>query len=146
MCIAVYLGSDIQLPTFEWDRKAPSFYATKANNDHGVMAQFSKLNVYYIGSHKGCGCGFIYEEDAFDPKNPKDVKEDRLRKESTKNLVEYLNEALERTQELELFICWEGEQGDAPKKTATITTDEIFGIDWTLDMREFYQVVRNKYL
>ncbi|MCK4917989.1 MAG: hypothetical protein KAS51_07225 [Candidatus Omnitrophica bacterium] len=142
MCMAVYLGSDIELPTSKWDKNKPSFYAENAQEDDNVKKQFTKKNIYYLGSHEGCGCGFSYDDNEVNPEYSEEVKDNELRKDSVKHLVQYLKNALEKTTELELFICWEGEQGEKPNKRATITVEEILGTYWSLDTREFYKVIK----
>ena len=65
MCLAIYIASDIELSTSKWDKNSPSFYSEsiEPNKHYGVDRHFSKPYVYYLGSHEGCGCGFMYDDN-----------------------------------------------------------------------------------
>ncbi len=62
MCLAVYIGTDEELPLSAWveDQTLVCFSALN-EKDFPVRKHFSSKNVYYVGSDEGCGCGFRLE-------------------------------------------------------------------------------------
>lgn len=63
MCFVLYMASDKERREIAWDSAAPSFHVrANANGATQARAQFSKANVYYLGAHEGCGCGFRRSE------------------------------------------------------------------------------------
>jgi len=60
MCWALYLASEKPLPQIPWDKDARAFNTQElSDSDLGVRKQFSLPYVMYMGSHLGCGCGFM---------------------------------------------------------------------------------------
>jgi hypothetical protein len=113
MCMTVYMASDYSLPTSAWDEACPTFYVrTLTEGDEPVRRQFSKPYVYYAGSHEGCGCGFQYgqyegcEEDAAAL---------AAAQGSRRKLAEFLSLALQHQATVEVFACWDGDQGAPPE-------------------------------
>ncbi|MGB5416243.1 MAG: hypothetical protein WBN01_16505 [Polyangiales bacterium] len=106
VCIAVYIAANRPLPTIDWDESQPAFYvATLGKDEEPVRNQFTKPHVYYAGSHEGCSCGFQLGND----RSPEDPEQARGR-ESLGAFAKYLEDALTRVDDVELFACWEGEQ------------------------------------
>jgi hypothetical protein len=106
MCLAVYLASDTALPPIEWKESSPAFYLEPIPASDIVAKQFSLPNLYYAGSHEGCGCGFF-----------KDGKTDHTLEEAQANyssLAAVLRSSMPRGAMSEIFICWEGEQAHQP--------------------------------
>lgn len=61
MCLAVYLASDAPLPVIPWCDAAPAFHVSARVPDATLLARHTtKPNVRYVGTHSGCGCGFMY--------------------------------------------------------------------------------------
>lgn len=144
MCMAVYISSDIELPIITWDEKNPSFFAEKESTDH-TNKFFSKPHSYYLGAFEGCSCGFEYIDCFVEKDDPEEIKENELKKECMQKLVQYLKDALKKTRELELLICWEDEEKDPPTKRGTVTLDELDEPYWVFETIEgFYKLVKNK--
>ena len=117
VCIAVYIAANRPLPTIDWDESHPAFYvATLGKDEEPVRNQFTKPHVYCAGSHEGCGCGFQLGKD----RGPKDPEQARGR-ESLGAFSKYLEDALTRVDDLELFACWEGDQ--AARRRAPASPD-----------------------
>lgn len=108
MCLAVYMASDRSLPLVAWNEKAPAFYVANLHTeDTGVRKQFTLPHVYYIGSHEGCGCGFLKEGEvgeAFEQCHNNYL-----------HLAEYIRRVQQDGAIIELFSCWEGDQEEEPE-------------------------------
>jgi hypothetical protein len=105
--MAVYIASPSRLPLLAWREEQPAFYVEDAKADDPVRAHFSWPNVYYAGSHEGCGCGFAYDgvPGEFD-----DETEQAKRRACVEALRRYVLDAT-AIGPVQLFACWEGEQG-----------------------------------
>lgn len=62
MCVMVYLRSNKKLPIIKWDDKVPDFYVDELNENDLAYTELksfmAKKNLYNVGAHTGCGCGF----------------------------------------------------------------------------------------
>lgn len=116
MCMMVYVASDCPLPTTAWDPTQPLFHVTELTERDGpVQQRFSKPFVYYAGSHEGCGCGFQYgeyeESEEDDEESEEDAAALAAAKDSRQKLADFLALALQQQQSIEIFACWDGDQG-----------------------------------
>ena len=117
MCLAVYLATDQQLPPIAWNEAAPAFYLEPVAAHHAASRQFSLPQVYYVGSHHGCGCGFSKDGEV--------GTELELCQANYNALGRTLRELLSRKGSAQLFTCWEGDQGDTPELTASVTPSQL---------------------
>jgi negative regulator of genetic competence, sporulation and motility len=171
--MALFMGSDIQIPTSEWSSENPGFcvqeFEEKARD---VKQNFSKSYVYYLASHEGCGCGFEFDEkkqlkeleewsrkwENLSPEmketikwSPADEYEDySRRKKCCEDLVSLIRQLLTTTDELELYSAPDSYHTLKPTTTKTITPDDIM-IDGRFDLfpendneRIFYKVKSEK--
>ena len=140
MCLAVYLAADEEPPLVPWDETHPGFHvvALAGEPDESARRQFSKRYVVYLGSHEGCGCGFDYGQDpeAVEP------EEDEASRRSVSALVDYLKPLLARLGTLELFSCWEGDQGVEPLSRRCITLSAIGGDSFCFQQKELLHLGR----
>jgi hypothetical protein len=112
MCLVVYVASDYPLPTQAWDEARPRFHVTAVvEPGHPVRRQFTKPWVYYAGSHDGCGCGFQHRADDDDEGDPAETTAVR---DSRRRLAEFLSVALQHQPAVEVFACWDGDEGEPP--------------------------------
>lgn len=110
MCLVVYLASDQPLPFIAWDENTPAFHVTEVREaELKVRQQFKKPHLYYLGSHTGCGCGF---DDA--QNNERNVDEHAATERTLNALGAYLAAAVATAGTLELYSCWDGDQGTQP--------------------------------
>jgi hypothetical protein len=118
MCLMVYLASDHVLPTSPWDAARPRFHVAELAESHQpVRRRFSKPHVYYVGSHEGCGCGFQYGEYEGEEE---DAPKLAASQDSRRRLAEFLSAALQHQPTVELFACWDGDQGSPPEHRVRI--------------------------
>jgi len=139
MCLAVYVASSEALPLIAWNQHAPSFYVEEIKvDDEVVRRQFTLPHVYYVGSHEGCGCGFFKEGRV--------GEELDLAQEDYRRLAKYLREAQRREADLELFTCWEGDQGRSPGYRETLTPADLEDADYEFKYNEefFAKIVREE--
>ena len=156
MCMALFLGSDIQIPTSEWSSDNPGCCVEEVKNHSlDVKQNFSKSYVYYLASHEGCGCGFEFDEEKqlkeldewsrewekLSPEmketikwSPADEFEDySRRKKCCEDLVNLIRQLLSTTDELELYTALDPYHTLTPTTTKTITPDDIM-IDGRFDL------------
>src|SRR2546430_472858 len=112
MCMTVYLASSVPLPAVPWDEQRPSFHVVGLPpSQQAVRGHFRQPYAYYAGSHEGCGCGFQYGEyEAADP-DAEELAELERHKQSRALLADYLKEALRGVPQIELYACWDGDEG-----------------------------------
>jgi hypothetical protein len=135
MCWALYFASDRELPHIPWEETRPSFNTQPLSETEApVKEHFSLPNVIYLGSHQGCGCGFIsVDED--------EPEEKELRNKTVQALSSYLNAALQNGARLEVFLCWEGDQAETPAAKKSVSTREFLNPVFPLGEKEFADVV-----
>ena len=133
MCLAVYLGSSLELPESKWNEAAPAFYLEPAgSHEDEARRQFSLPYVYYAGSHEGCGCGFLKEGEV--------GVELVTHQANYDSLVQRIREVQEKGASVELFSCWEGDQGLAPEFIESLTADEIEDPSFQFKERQFIRI------
>jgi hypothetical protein len=134
MCYALYLASERALPIVEWNENDYVFFTEElAKHDEGVLSQFTKPNVYYLGSYEGCSCGFFYNRaESFSEKT----------KDSVHCWCAFISQALETTAELEIFACWAGEEENKPKKRVLLTPQQLCDKEkFPLD-KDYFAIIR----
>ncbi len=86
--------------------------------------------LYEIGAHTGCGCGFLAEEDD-------DEDEVLATAASRASLRTYVEDALS-TGRVELLVCWIGDEGrraDASVVSPADLEEADFGAAWDRPLR-----------
>lgn len=135
MCMVVYVASDRLLPIIPWDDEAPAFHVVElTGRDEPVRRQFTKRRVYYVGSHTMCGCEFRYGRPPL-----LDEAEEKAGRESVRRLGVYLARAV-RVGPIELFSCWEGDQGAEPVGRRLVTPAHFGGKGFEFVERELLVV------
>jgi hypothetical protein len=117
MCYAFYLAASVPLP----ERPAtipvsPLTVLALEADDDAVRRQFSKAHIYKLGAHTGCSCGFAFTAEF-------DLDSAAAPRESIRDLRSYLASALTTAGTLELFVCWEGDQGGPIEEREDLTLD-----------------------
>jgi hypothetical protein len=130
MCKMLYLAADQPAPLISWQPNNPGFWVRELQETETcVRKQFTKTYAYYVGSHEKCGCGFAYGIRPTDPNSPLDEEErveEEAGKESVRQLAEYLA-LVAADRAVELYACWDGEQGCEPVERAVITPTALGG-------------------
>jgi hypothetical protein len=132
MCWALYLASDTALPHVPWNENARGFNTQAlSDSERPVASQFSLAQVIYLGSHLGCGCGFMADPEKGDP------EELALRAKTVESLSQYLHDALTRGASLEMFLCWEGDQSAPPVARKQLAASDFAAPKFPLGEKEF---------
>ncbi len=143
MCYALYIGTDAPCQTSKWDENDRKFYIEDlSDRDQKVMRHFIKPHVYYAGSWQGCGCGFFAEPEWAESEN--DLNEINATRKCISDLVGFLRKVLETSISIELFVCWEGDQGIDPKRNLEVTPDELLGHSLPFQELDFAIVKKQK--
>jgi len=113
----MYLGSSVKLK----ERKGQFISVEPLNADQEVVRQFfPEPNVYFIGSHSGCSCGFPsviaetpieYFDEMFG--SPAPDRDNDLA--SVRELLTILDECLESKNTCTLLPLWNGSESDPLK-------------------------------
>ena len=141
MCYALFIASEKPIQLRSRNKYEPGFYVTDLpERKETVIAQFSKPNVYYAGSHEGCGCGFVYDDLSPDAKDA--FTENELAKQSVRDLVEFLNSELQKGNDLELFFCWEGGESSEPRYNIEMMPNDLIASKFPLKYGTFVKIIR----
>ncbi|QKE63533.1 hypothetical protein HNE05_09235 [Aquipseudomonas campi] len=133
MCFAVYLASDVPPPLVRWIETEPRFNAVSITaNKKLIKKQFLHPYIVYAGSHEGCGCGFVKDGETGDDLALVQTNYDAL--------VLYLSEQMATGAKIEIFSCWEGEQGAAPETKEKITLDKLGTKEFEFQIKAYYEV------
>jgi len=135
----VYVASSVPLPTGSWEPDHPPFHAEPLIAvDEPVRKKFAKPHVYRLGAHEGCGCGFQHGEFP-GLEDAEDVEKARV---SRGLLVEFLKNALREQDSVELFACWDGDQGEEPEHRGRVSPEDLLVDRTFFREKEFLVVAR----
>ena len=133
MCLAVYLASDKPLPLVEWDEDHPRFNVVLITKyEKVVKKQFRNPNVVYAGSHQRCGCGFFKEGEG--------GEELAAIQTNYGSLVYYLNELMSSGASIEIFSCWEGDQGSEPETKERLSLATLGSDGFEFKEKAYYEI------
>ena len=139
MCRAVYIGTRSPAPEVAWDENAPAFNTQRlTDSDDAVRSRFRSPNVIYAGAHTGCSCGFNYGLGGATSDDPDEV----AARDSVRRLRVYLEQLLRTESEIELFTCWEGEQGFSETSRRVIGLAHFSGESFEFVQLEFLVIQR----
>ena len=142
----MYLGSDIKRPTNTWNEADPQFYVEEKNLQYSsekqdeieqVKSNFSKENIYYVGSHEGCGCGF--RQEWFWMQDEEDVEKTS---KNQRQLFDYVSECLIDEDVIEIYACWAGSENDPAKSKSEIFVGELIKPDFFFKEDELISVIK----
>jgi hypothetical protein len=120
----VYIGSDEPLGLIPWDKDSPALCIEELNeHNQGVVCQFAKPYVYYVGSYEGCGCGF--QHSPYLPEDDDDREQDRLVAQSRQQLRELIERLLARQKDVELFSVWAGGETKPPSMQRELSPEDL---------------------
>jgi len=131
MCMALYLATDELIPTTEWSTGSVPIFQALEPTEEKVRRQFTKPEVRYVGSHSRCSCGFLY-----DPASP----DAELTLQSIDALRALVSSLVGDQGEVELFYCWEGDEGREADSRLHTTVSEIGSESCPLNTTTFYRV------
>jgi hypothetical protein len=137
--MAVFVAAAEPLPFIPWNAAEPAFHLQAiSDGEQGVRARFTKPNVYFLGAHTGCSCGFNY--GLRDVKGAEDQAEEVASQASVAALRAYLRDAVERQGEVELFASWEEDWLTEPEQRLQITPDWFGGDSFAMPENVLFRV------
>ncbi len=133
MCLAVYIASNESLPLVEWKEERPAFNVVPiTKGELAVKRQFNNPIIVYAGSHEGCGCGFFKEGE---------VGEELTQvQENYNSLVSYLSGLVKASVSIEIYSCWEGDQGAEPEYRQKLSLAALGAEDFEFKEKAYYEI------
>jgi hypothetical protein len=139
MCMALYVAAAEPLPIVGWNESKPAFNVQELSDSEQIVRRhFTKPHVYYLGAHTGCSCGFAFGQ--LESTSAEDEAEETAGRASVAALQKYLRDAVQRTGEVELYSCWEGDQGHVPEQNIDITPESFAGDAFRFPEKAFFRV------
>ncbi len=110
MCLALYIGSDSQLPPVPWDDNNPAFYLQELSEEEKpILKIVAKPFVAYAGTSEGCGCAFNCGREH--PEYADEPDELKLGEPSRISLRSLLSSIICEHAEVLVYTCCDGDQG-----------------------------------
>src|SRR5262249_3261522 len=127
------------LPMVPWRESHPAFNVQSlSDSEQAVKKHFTKANVYYLGAHTGCSCGFQY--GPVPPTTDEDRREEAAGRQSVASLREYLKQAVQDGREVELFSSWEGDWHEENVERMEVSPDWFSGESFRLPEKVAFRV------
>jgi hypothetical protein len=142
MCQRVYIASATELTTVRRGPKSPDLDVAQAPPDSPVRPYLREdLSYLYVaGGHVPCGCGFPDEPAEGDAKPGRVDEADRR---SLSALVEHLRPACRKYATVQLYLCWAGQEYDAPAGRRSTTLDDLREAGFRLRHKQVMTVGRS---
>lgn len=142
MCLTLYLASEVELPLRVSDDISVDRPGVEGN---AVRPWLSLPEMYVVGAHTGCSCGFprsaadeavAWHEDLFDERS-----EDRIKDvASMQALLIVIDELLAQSQSVELFPVWSGAEEEEPLGMVELRRQEIVPARFVFTEQFLYRV------
>lgn len=130
MCMISFIGSDTELPMIDWNENKPGFFVQQLEEqDLPIKDKFTRKNVYYLGSHSKCGCGFQYGQ-YFE----QEAMEETKARADVDQLRSYLTQAL-TSSNIEVYGCWDSDVSLPALRTDYVNLDTIGGDSFSFEER-----------
>lgn len=125
MCQRVYIATQKALPLVKRSQREPYLQVENLTNAQAaVLRHFRRefKHFYVAGAHMRCGCGF--------PALPADpqAKQTRIPEDDRKSVArlrDYLRAGLGKGRPVMLYLCWPGDESEAPRNERSITLEEL---------------------
>ncbi len=134
MCMVLYVASGEPLEEVPAHVPPMPLSARRIEPDEERVRQhFTKPHVYFLGSHTGCSCGFDYGHGS---------DEDAQGRESVRQLAAWLSDAVQKTGEVELYACWNGDESEpaGQREVVDLSAFSGDGSEFRLIERTFFMV------
>jgi hypothetical protein len=141
MCQRVYIASPVELRAVRRSSRDP-YLEVAPVSDVPTIRAFLRADLpflYLAGGHVGCGCGFPSETADAQP-DPK--KLDQADLASLTALAEYVRRACRTDAALQLYLCWAGEESEAPESRRSVSLDHLCQPGFRLKHRQILTVRR----
>ncbi len=142
MCKLIYIAAEKPLPLVKLSNEEAAIVVQElSENEQRIVQRFAKPYVYYVGAYEGCGCGFSYGQ--YPIEDEYDRAQDYNARESVRQLAEYLSNAVEQAGDIEMLVCWTGEEEEMPKSRSTMTPVDFGGETFELEHPSFITIVQD---
>jgi hypothetical protein len=138
MCLTVYISTPEKLKTSKFTGGETYFYVEKVS-DPKFQTRFSFPNVYFLGSHTCCSCGFNYDISNND--NEELRIENQKGRKSLAEMFDFFRSVIDKINIIEMYVCWEGEEQSEPVSSTDITLRDFdLGDEFHFNQREFIRI------
>jgi hypothetical protein len=131
MCLSVHIASDLPLSVSTWNPDARAFYLDAVPIDAPARGRFSLPNVYFVGTHLGCGCSFTRYEN--------DDERDKTQANYTA-LVGVIRDVLSSTSSLDIFTYWENNHALEAEFIESVSVSDLLLPEFVLQERHLLRV------
>jgi hypothetical protein len=117
MCVALYLSSSEELPTFPFAVGVPIYFEKNRGDSARVKDKFTYPHIRYVDAHEGCGCGYLFDgadEEAL-----------KYAQASRQALVDFMNAGAAKGARFEIFVTWEGSESKPISQREKIRPNEF---------------------
>jgi hypothetical protein len=129
-----YIGSNRELPLVPRREGENTVCVEELSPREEVVRRTVGLpHVRYVGSHEGCGCGFLHEPDL----NPEDVPQVL---QSLGQLADYIDRQLKLGCRVRLFCTWDGDQDKGTNLTREVFVSKIRSGEYFLECGELLEL------
>jgi len=140
MCLSVYIATPKEVETSKFIPDETYFYCEKENKVEQLRDKFRYKNIYYCGAHTSCSCGFFY--DFKDEEDESDKNENLWGKKSLEEMFDFFRRYIPIYKEIEMFICWEGDEDERPTKSRIIELSKFqFADEFHFDELEYIKII-----
>ena len=110
-------------------------------NIEKLRDKFKYTNIYYCGSYTCCSCGFGF--DFSEEEDEDDRNENLWGKKSLEEMFSFFRNKIESLNEIEMFICWEGDEDCKPEQTRRIELSKFkFDQAFNFNELEYIQFIK----
>ena len=127
MCMALFIGSDNELPLIAWQEGALIYVeamSTSGEANKFAAGYLKKPHKYYIGAWEGCSCGFSFDFFPYEHYDELDEKMNIMGKQSVEALFEFIKTNVSGS-ECELLSLAEDEQYQGIPNKVTINLNDF---------------------
>ena len=145
MCLSLFLASRSEIPLSE---SADLSIQETTDSERSVMRFFSLPHIRYVGAHTGCSCGFPHVsaevpvewyDGFFDDDDPSGRVKNVA---STERLIAVVAEELRRSEAVEMYAVWNGEEDEPSKGSITLQLSQLVPERFFFNERFLYRLQR----
>ena len=137
MCFQVYLGSTQACPEIPYTDREDHIFVSRQPEDSWYLANLSpeRAHRYRVGV-MSCGCGLPYDFPV--------GQQDERTQTSHHQLIEYLQEYLQKVESVELFTSWSGQEALPVESRRWVTLEDLLTPEFYFDVGQLTVVYRDQ--
>ena len=137
MCFAIYIGSNTPIMETGLHDDLYLYISSQEDQFHIIKHLFTKKYLYYVGSFRGCACGFSFNDDELKLGLEHLEKDNIYSKKSVNELIRVLEAALENEENIELLYTWGGSVVSPLIKEINLAPQELLSYKFPLKDGDF---------